>query len=399
METNNLDIIKQALLYTKQNNLVYKKVYASGPAPYPYLAIKVISKDPDTINFSTEQQDKDYYVTTFLTDGSENWNTWRDELTNPKKGWWILSATETKQRGTKNTSMIPKNVDYLFQTEFLDTRVSRDNPGIRPLGFLENAAVPATGMGHNILDRGIIGLSNFKIPLPGLSTPKYEAVTGLGSTFYKGVKAESDGTLSRNYSASNASTNMIQNYFLTLGDDQKIIIGWSGGPFSDWWEDKYTMSAVKGTGEMDNYAAEDNPEAVATFNQVVPMKADYSTPNYRDFYFNKKREFDNNPDPKKGIFKIPLPTEDEVIFYDLDLKTFYELGIEPKLTSKEVDSDIVNGLINKLMGQIKNDQPIDEINKQREEALKDELDRGGKAQRSLDTGANILTNLFKKVDK
>ena len=397
METNNLDVIKQALLYTKQNNLVYKKVYASGAAP-PYLAIKVISKDPDTIDFSTEQQDKDYYVTTILTDGSQDWNTWKAMLGDPINQWWILSATETKQRGTKNTSMIPKNVDYLFQTEFLDTRVSRDKPGIRPLGFLENAAVPATGMGQNILDRGIIGLSNFKLPLPGLSTPKYEAVTGLGSTFYKGV-TESGGTLNRNYSASNASTNMIQNYFFTLGDDQKIIIGWSGGKFSDWWEDKYTMSAVKGTGEMDNYAAEDNPEAVATFNQVVPMKADYSDPNYRNFYFAKKKEFDNNTDPKKGIFKIPIPTEDEVIFYDLDLKTFYELGIEPKLTSKEVDSDIVNGLINKLMGQIKNDQPIDEINKNREEALEDELKRGGKAQRSLDSGANILTNLFKKVDK
>ena len=398
METNNLDVIKQALLYTKQNNLVYKKVYASGAAPYPYLAIKVISKDPDTIDFSTEQQDKDYYVTTLLTDGSEKWDDWKAMLGDPSNQWWILSATETKQRGTKNTSMIPKIADYLFQTEFLDTRVSRDKPGIRPLGFLENAAVPATGMGHNILDRGIIGLSNFKIPLPGLSTPKYEAVTGLGSTFYKGV-TETDGKLSRNYAASNASTNMIQNYFLTLGDDQKIIIGWSGGPFSVWWEDKYTMSAVKATGELDNYAAEDNPEAVATFNQVVPMKADYSDPNYRNFYFAKKKEFDNNTDPKKGIFKIPLPTEDEVIFYDLDLKTFYELGIEPKLTSKEVDSDIVNGLINKLMGQIKNDQPIDEINKNREEALEDELKRGGKAQRSLDSGANILTNLFKKVDK
>ena len=399
METNNLDVIKQALLYTKQNNLVYKKVYASGAAP-PYLAIKVISKDPDSIDFSTEQQDKDYYVTTFLTDGSEDWNTWRTELTKAENGWWILSATETKQRGTKNTSMIPKNTDYKFETEFLDTRVSRDKPGIRPLGFLENAAVPATGMGHNILDRGIIGLSNFKLPLPGLSTPKYEAVTGPGSLNYKGLSDSGfGGTFNRNYSAPFKSSNMIQNYFFNLGDDQKIIIGWSGGSFSEWWEDKYTMSAVKATGELDNLAAEDNPEAVATFNQIVPMKADYSDPNYRNFYFAKKKEFDNNTDPKKGIFKIPLPTEDEVIFYDLDLKTFYELGIEPKLTSKEVDSGIVNGLINKLMGQIKNDQPIDEINKKREEALEDELKRGGKAQRSLDSGANILTNLFKKVDK
>jgi hypothetical protein len=28
METNNIDVIRQAVLFTKQNNLVYKKVYA-----------------------------------------------------------------------------------------------------------------------------------------------------------------------------------------------------------------------------------------------------------------------------------------------------------------------------------------------------------------------------------
>ena len=244
METNNLDVIKQALLYTKQNNLVYKKVYASAPPLSPYLAIKVISKDPSTL-LPTDEQDEDYYVRAFLTDGSEDWNTWRTKL--DREGWFILSATETKQRGTKTTNDITPATDYKFKTEFLNTEVSRDRPKVRPLGFLENAAVPATGSGHNVVDKAILGLSG--LGFPGLSTPKYKAVAGSGSTFYKGVTdSGSGGTFNRNYAATNASTNMIQNYFLTLGDDQKIIIGWSGGPFEDWWEDKYTMSAVKKTG-------------------------------------------------------------------------------------------------------------------------------------------------------
>ena len=367
METNNLDFIKQALLYTKQNNLVYKKVYASGPLTLPYLAIKVISKDPSTI-LPTEEQDEHYFVRTFLSDGKQSYNTWRTVLN--RQGWFILSATETKQRGTKTTNDIPPATEYKVKTEFLDTQVSKDRPKTGPFG------------------------------LPGFRTPNYKAVAGLGSTFYKGVTdSGSGGTFNRNYAASNASTNMIQNYFLTLEDDQKIIIGWSGGPFNDWWEDKYTMSAAKETGEMENFAVEDNPEAVATFNQIVPMKADYTNPNFFKFYKDKKEEFIRNPDPEKGNFTLPLPTEDDVIFYDLDLKTFYELGLEPALTSKEVDTGTVNGLINKLMGQIKNDQPIDEINRNREQALKDQLDRGNKAQNAFGTGANIFTNLFRKVDK
>ena len=62
METNNLDVIKQALLYTKQNNLVYKKVYAFGPASKTYLAIKVISVDYNTIDINTLKQDEGYII-------------------------------------------------------------------------------------------------------------------------------------------------------------------------------------------------------------------------------------------------------------------------------------------------------------------------------------------------
>jgi hypothetical protein len=391
METNNLDVIKQAVLYTKQNNLVYKKVYASSPPSLSYLAIKVISKDPTKI-LPTEEQDKDYFVRTFLSDGTEDWPTWRSAL--EKLGWFIVSATETKQKGTKTTNDIQPAADYNFKTEFLDTQVSKDRPTIRPLGFLENAAVPAGG---SFIDRAIQWTSG--IGFSGFSTPKYKAVAGAGSTFYKGVvESGFGGTLDRKYSATNASTNMIQNYFLTLGDNQKIIIGWSGGPFADWWEDKYTMSAVKETGEMDNYITEDNPEAVATFNQIVPMKADYSDPNFLLFYRDKKKEFINNPDSKKGDFTLPLPTEDDLLLYGFGGKTFYELGLETDLTPKEVDSSIVNGLINKLMGQIKNEQSIDEIEKNREEAKKDQLTRGDKAQDALGNSANIFTNLFKKVD-
>jgi hypothetical protein len=393
METNNLDVIKQAVLYTKQNNLVYKKVYASPPSTYPYLAIKVISKDPATI-LPTEEQDKHYFVRTFLSDGTEDWPIWKSELKG--KGWFIVSAAETKQKGTKTTKNINKAEDPQYITEFLDTQVSKDRPRIRPFGFLENAAVPAGGSGHNFIDRAILGLS--KIGPLGLSTPKYEAVVGQGTSSYKGMIANADGTFNRDYSATNAATNMIQNYFFTLGDNQKVIIGWSGGPFEDWWEDKYTMSAVKETGEKDNYIAEDNPEAVATFNQIVPMKADYNDPNFLLFYRDKKKEFINNPDTKKGNFTLPLPTEDDLLLYGFGGKTFYELGLEKNLTPKEVDSGTVNALINKLMGQIKNEQSIDEIEKNREQAKKDQLTRGDKALDAFGNSANIFTNLFKKVD-
>jgi hypothetical protein len=386
METNNLYVIKQALLYTKQNNLVYKKVYASTPPPPPYLAIKVISKDPSTL-LPTDEQDEDYYVRTFLTDGSEDWNTWRTALTNSGNGWWILSATETKQRGTKTTKDITPAANYKFKTEFLDTQVSLDRPTIRPIGFFPG-----------------IGFSGF-------STPRYEAVQGELKDDYKGVGMKTGvpdpkdpakvlpDYLDRNYSAPFKSSNMIQNYFFNLGENQKIILGWSGGDFTEWWEDKYTMSAVKESGEMENLEPEDNPAAVATFNQVVPTKDVYGTPNFYEFYKDKKEEFLLNPDTKKGNFTLPLPSEDDLLMYGLTGKTFYELGLVPSLTSKEVDADTVNGLINKLMGQIKNEQSIDEIEKNREQARKDELDRGDKAQKSLDTGANIFLNLFKKVDK
>ena len=381
METNNLDVIKQALLYTKQNNLVYKKVYASGPASHPYLAIKVISVDYNTIDINELKQDEGYYVTTFLSDGTEDWNTWKAALTANK--WWILSATETKQKGTKNTSMIPLASDYKTKTEFLNTEVSRERPTIRPIPFFPG-----------------IGFSGISSP------PRYQAVQGELKEDYKGVGMKTgvpdpkDPTkvlpdyLDRNYSAPFKSSNMIQNYFFNLGDNQKIILGWSGGDFTEWWEDKYTMSAVKESGEMDNLESEDNPAAVATFNQVVPTKDIYSDPNFLQFYRDKKEEFKSNTDEKKGSFTLPLPTEDELLMYGFQGKTFYELGLEDSLSQQEVDVETINGLIKKLMGQIKNEQSIDEIERNREKALKSELERGEKSQKAVGTGANILLNLF-----
>jgi len=379
METNNLDVIKQAVLYTKQNNLVYKKVYASPPSTYPYLAIKVISVDYTKIDINELKQDEGYYVTTFLSDGTEDWNAWRQALTD--KDWAILSATETKQKGTKKTSMIPKASDYKTKTEFLNTEVSRERPTIRPIPFFPG-----------------IGFSGISSP------PRYQAVQGELKEDYKGVKLvpgppDKSGTagpdvLGRDYSAPFKSSNMIQNYFFNLGDNQKIILGWSGGDFTEWWEDKYTMSAVKESGEMDNLESEDNPAAVATFNQVVPTKNIYSDPNFLQFYRDKKEEFKSNTDEKKGSFTLPLPTEDELLMYGFQGKTFYELGLEDRLSQQEVDVETINGLIKKLMGQIKNEQSIDEIEKNREKALKSELERGEKSQKAVGTGANILLNLF-----
>jgi hypothetical protein len=379
METNNLDVIKQAVLYTKQNNLVYKKVYASPPSTYPYLAIKVISVDYTKIDINELKQDEGYYVTTFLSDGTEDWNAWRQALTD--KDWAILSATETKQKGTKKTSMIPKASDYKTKTEFLNTEVSRERPTIRPIPFFPG-----------------IGFSGISSP------PRYQAVQGELKEDYKGVKLvpgppDKSGTagpdvLGRSYSAPFKSSNMIQNYFFNLGDNQKIILGWSGGDFTEWWEDKYTMSAVKESGEMDNLESEDNPAAVATFNQVVPTKNIYSDPNFLQFYRDKKEEFKSNTDEKKGSFTLPLPTEDELLMYGFQGKTFYELGLEDRLSQQEVDVETINGLIKKLMGQIKNEQSIDEIEKNREKALKSELERGEKSQKAVGTGANILLNLF-----
>ncbi len=405
METNNLDVIRQAVLFTKQNNLVYKKVYASGPAPYPYYAIKVISIDPSTVtDWKDMEQDKHYFVTTFLTDGSEGWNDWATIL--GKQGWKVLSATETRQKGTKKTTNIPEAEKYFYKKEFLETEVSMDRPRVRPFGFLENFAVPSgsgtTGFfGQWGTDRATLGLSNWSLQNRFMGTPSFDSTVGIATTTYtQGMTANSEGSFDRNYTATNASSNLIQKHFLGLSDKEKITIGWSGGNFEDWWEDSYASSAVIEEGDdpnVQNLAPQENPAAVATFNQEVPLKADYSTPAFRAFYFDKKREFDSNPDPKKGTFKMPLPTEDELTFYGLSLMTFYQLGLEPKLTSKEVDTGIISDLINKLMGQLKIRQNIDDINDAREKAKKDELERAQKSKKNVDTGAGILTNLFTRV--
>ena len=420
METNNLDVIRQAVLFTKQNNLVYKKVYASGPVSNPFYAIKVISIDPDQaidasgnvmvdasgkaipVDWSSLEQDKDYYVTTFLSDGAEDWTKWKSTLAS--KGWFILSATETRQKGTKNTGNIPDAPSYNFKKEFLETEASMDRSRLRPFGFLENFAVPGgagtTGgfFGQWGSDRATLGLANFSIP--GSRSVGFESTVGIGNT-YKGTTYDPNdpSTFARNYDATSKSSNLIQKHFFDLGDKEKIILGWSGGSFEEWWEDSYSSSASIEQGEFDSFQSQDNSAAVATFNQEVPLKANYSDPAFQTFYFDKKKEFDSNPDPKKGIFKMPLPTEDEKIFYGLDLKTFYELGLEPQLTSKEVDTGIINDLINKIKDQLKVRQNIDDINDAREKAKKDELERAQKSKKNVDTGANILTNLFKRVEK
>ncbi len=422
METNNLDVIRQAVLFTKQNNLVYKKVYASSSGTIANYAIKVISIDPDKakdasgnvmvdasnnplpVDWSSLEQDKDYYVTTFLTDGTEDWTAWQPALAG--KGWFILSATETRQKGTKNTGNIPLASDYNFKKEFLETEVSMDRPRVRPFGFLENFAVPGgagtTGgfFGQWRSDRDTLGLANRSLENRFMGTPSFGSTVGTGNT-YKGTTYDpaDPSNFSRNYDAGYKSSNLIQKHFFDLGDKEKIILGWSGGKFEEWWEDSYSSSASIIEGEFDSFQSQDNSAAVATFNQEVPLKADYSDPAFRAFYFDKKKEFDSNPDPKKGTFKMPLPTEDEMTFYGLDLMTFYELGLEPQLTSKEVDTGIINDLINKIKDQLKVRQNIDDINDAREKAKKDELERAQKSKKNVDTGANILTNLFKRVER
>jgi hypothetical protein len=413
METNNIDVIRQAVLFTKQNNLVYKKVYAASPITIPFYAIKVISVDPagttDTagnkvpVDWDSLEQDKDYYVTTFLSDGTEDWKTWQTGIQN--KNWFILSATETRQKGTKNTGNIPNASQYYFKKEFLETEVSMNRPVIRPFGFLENFAVPGgsgtTGgfFGQWRSDRDALGLANRSLENRFMGTPSFGSTVGTGNT-YKGTTYDptDPSKFDRKYDAAYKSSNLIQKHFFDLGDKEKITLGWSGGSFDDWWEDSYSSSASIEEGEFDDFQSQDNSAAVATFNQEVPLKSDYSVPSFRAFYFDKKKEFDSNPDEKKGTFKMPLPTEDEMTFYGLSLMTFYELGLESKLTSKEVDTGIISELINKIMDQLKVRQNIDDINDAREKAKKDALERAQKSKKNVDTGANILTNLFKRVE-
>lgn len=388
MDTNNLDFIRQAVLFTKQNNLAYKKVFAFGPSSNKFYAIKVISVDPAATDFETSEQDKDYYITTFLTDGTEDWTKWLGELSN--KGWYILSATEQRQKGSKNTTNIPKAPDYKFKTEFLSTEVSPDRPKIRPLGFLENFAAPGagstTGLWGSLSRRGF----------PGLSTPSYQSVVGDPTLDYKGV-TDNSGKFERSYSIPYASSNLIHNYFNKLSDKDKIEIGWSGGDFLVWWEDAYTNSAVKEEGVNENFTIEDNPEATATFNQIVPMKTDLSSPSFLSYRDEKYQEWLRNPDKDKGNFVLPLPSQNDLDIHGDFGKTFFELGYEKDLTSKEVDPQIISALLKQLMSQVRIDQSIDEINRKREEALNQALEAGKKSKKSFDASANIFTNLMKKV--
>jgi hypothetical protein len=362
METNNIDVIRQAVLFTKQNNLVYKKVYASGPPSKSFYAIKVVSIDPKTADWDSLEQDKDYFVTTFLTDGTEDWTAWKDALDNAK--WFILSAAETRQKGTKNTSSITPVPNYNFRKEFLETEVSMEKP-------------------H----------------LFGFKSPVYTSNVGAPVAEYKGV---TPGSLERGYTANN--NNMIQKAFNALSDQQKIVIGWSGGSFTEWWEDSYTSSIVKEEGDnpnVNNLSPEDNPAAVATFNQKIPLKKDYSEPEYSRFYFTKRKEFMKNPDPNKGEFTIPIPTDDEMILFGIPETfgvSFYQLGLLPTLNENDVDKKIIDQYVSKLMEQLKIRQTIDDIEDARKSALDQELNRAKNVKNKIDTGANIFTNLFRKVD-
>jgi hypothetical protein len=362
METNNIEVIRQAVLFTKQNNLVYKKVYAAGPSTTPFYAIKVISIDPNTADWDSLEQDKDYFVTTFLTDGTEDWSKWYKELGDKK--WFVLSAAETRQKGTKNTSSITQVPDYKFRKEFLETEVSMEKP-------------------H----------------LFGFKSPVYTSNVGAPVAEYKGV---TPGSLERDYTANN--NNMIQKAFNALNDQQKIVIGWSGGSFKEWWEDSYTSSIVKEEGadpNVENLSPEDNPAAVATFNQKIPLKKDYSTTEYSNFYFTKRKEFMKNPDPNKGEFTIPIPTDDEMMLFGIPDSfgaSFYQLGLLPTLNENDVDKKIIDQYVSKLMEQLKIRQTIDDIEDARKSALDQELNRAKNVKNKIDTGANIFTNLFRKVD-
>ncbi len=109
-----------------------------------------------------------------------------------------------------------------------------------------------------------------------------------------------------------------------------------------------------------------------------------------------------NPDPNKGEFTIPIPTDDEMILFgipDTFGVSFYQLGLLPTLNENNVDKKIIDQYVRKLMEQLKIRQTIDDIEDARKSAQEKELSEAKQIKQKVDTGAGIFTNLFKRVDK
>jgi hypothetical protein len=107
-----------------------------------------------------------------------------------------------------------------------------------------------------------------------------------------------------------------------------------------------------------------------------------------------------NPDPNKGEFTIPVPTDDEMMLFGIPDSfgvSFYQLGLLPQLNENDVDKKIIDQYVSKLMEQLKIRQTIDDIEDARKSAQEKELSKAKQNKQKADTKANILTNLFTRV--
>ena len=287
------EIILQAEKIIKDNNRVYQfKKVSQTPTSYSITATNTAGQ-----------------VKSFLTDRNIHtafdWE--RDFYAN---GWSNVIVSKSVLEGPLTLTAIPSASTTAGDAAYSQRSVSTSTPGL-PVNLI-----------------------------PSLGRPLF-TIPGLGSTVY----TPSSHTPTAPYGLSEVD-NQIQQYFGNMSNDDKFEIGWEGGNFIDWWNDRAARASAPTSRSTSPTTDVRSAEITSAFNQKIPSVNDAMYHEFLDLLEKKKQS------ASSGGASNELPDERMIRQYESitgnNVSNLFTLGKQRTLDFSDYDPQIMTAALSRL---------------------------------------------------
>lgn len=199
------------------------------------------------------------------------------------------SITATNTAGQSKSFLTDRNIHTAFDWEsnfygrgwsnVIVTRSQLEGPLT-----LSNIPDATTTPGDAAYSQRAVSTSTSGLPvslIPSLGRPTF-VVPGLGGTVY----TPASHTPTSPYGI-NEVDNQIQQYYMAMSNDDKFEMGWEGGDFNDWWNDRAARASAPTSGRTSPGGSVVSPQITNAFNQKIPSVNDAMYHEFLDLYDKK----------------------------------------------------------------------------------------------------------------
>jgi len=296
------------------------------------------------------------------------------------------SITATNTAGQNKSFLTDRNMHTAFDWEsnfygrgWSNVIVSRSLlEGPLSLSNIPNATTTA---GDAAYSQRAVSTSTSGLPvslIPSLGRPTF-VVPGLGGTVY----TPASHTPTAPYGI-NEVDNQIQQYFMGMSNDDKFEMGWEGGDFVDWWDDRAARASAPTSGRTSPGGSVVSPEITSAFNQKIPSVNDAMYHEFLDLIDKKMQS-------GTGTTGVTLPDERLIRQYEgitgNPVSNLFSLGKMRTLDFTDYDVEIMNAALRRLTEALQLPQDYRTL---READEAEELRSRQRAERHL----NILNDII-----